>query len=1178
MNIIISEIVTFFSSKIFDWLKERTSKDPKYFKIKNHISSSTQNRAIKELLLTSIENSLKNEIINILTPEEIRESLTSNMDLIFDWILISDKSDISFSFYSDKIKYFSNEKVFRIFYNSLFHQIQGNKNSYSELQNLMIIDRLDEIDNKVAANYELNKEMFLLMQSLSKNAVYTGEFKVIEDKIHLRQFTQARLILNSIERRVLGSNNSDEIEKYYQLLTDSYFFDTTNQLKSTEPLEKLINNTLDDKKRSKRKLYKDLLERKYDFVQKKLDTVFLDITVTEIDQSYFDIQINVFILQRKYKETVDFLLKYKDKFNNYLLWLCRIYYYQSQLNEAKQIIDSNEDYFKKDDYNIKLTKINVLSGYYLERAATKRTFENLQYLNNLIPEINETIILCEDDIGEKAQLHSILGLIYSVLNDIDNARKEYEKSLNIFPNNMNALKNYPFILVNSKNRNDREKALTYIKQYLSEDPNDQLIELLYYNTLVFLSPNKAIIELQNYCGNNEDVKPYLLYAYDASFEFNKAEELIKTFLSCKEPTSTTYFFIGLHYELLNNHKIAIDYYFKAFENGKANNELDRTVDKMLKLSILLKDQNLIKKAIEEIEEKYSVDEIIIQFIEPFSYSLLLLHDFPKCYRYCVKAIDNNIKTRNIYESLFSCYYNTQNYFLALEIIEIYIKEFSHFPQHFLQPITVCYLKTYRLNEAYNILKYLPEPISITEYNYQARFLYEIKKFNEAIIVAHKAYQNYPQNQYVMELFIDLGMIKRGDFLLSEEQAVDLRKCINNYITSNFKNSMLKQLSIDIKAEPEEILKQISPFFPDNNELENQLKLLNDQKLPVSFYKNVINRNILLIYDYLIHQDNYKIWCYNKDANHQIISNKPSIYIDIGSLLLLDTLGLLNYLSEVFTKIFVIQSIYDELHDFEKTIPFSDEKGILMKDNNGNIIYRHDSIPYNEIYEKSKRIITFINENKSIFVVGKPLEIKNKLPPELITLINSAKFETELNIIECAYLSNIPILLENTTFRDLFDSFENSPKSISTIDYMKYLISYGKISFGRYCRALSLMSSQNYASLPFNYRVLLYLIQENGFIIDISITRVFDAICSDNYNKNFTIITLVSTICSIWNIIIHNEVKYKWSNYLLDKLHSLIQSDISGLVTICNVIAYFIYNMKSQKEFISYINGFLKNLL
>jgi hypothetical protein len=33
MNAIITEIVTFFLSKIFDWLMERASKDPKYFKI-----------------------------------------------------------------------------------------------------------------------------------------------------------------------------------------------------------------------------------------------------------------------------------------------------------------------------------------------------------------------------------------------------------------------------------------------------------------------------------------------------------------------------------------------------------------------------------------------------------------------------------------------------------------------------------------------------------------------------------------------------------------------------------------------------------------------------------------------------------------------------------------------------------------------------------------------------------------------------------------------------------------------------------------------------------------------------------------------------------------------------------------------------------------------------------------
>ena len=49
MNEIILDIAKTLASKLFDWLKEKASKDPKYFKIKDIISPSIQNKAINDL-------------------------------------------------------------------------------------------------------------------------------------------------------------------------------------------------------------------------------------------------------------------------------------------------------------------------------------------------------------------------------------------------------------------------------------------------------------------------------------------------------------------------------------------------------------------------------------------------------------------------------------------------------------------------------------------------------------------------------------------------------------------------------------------------------------------------------------------------------------------------------------------------------------------------------------------------------------------------------------------------------------------------------------------------------------------------------------------------------------------------------------------------------------------------
>ena len=121
------------------------------------------------------------------------------MDQIFEWILLTDRSNMSFANHSDKITITSNKDALMMLYKSLFYQIQAYKNNYTELQNLIVLDKLDEIENKVAASLELSNKTYKLISSILQGTEYTGELKEIEEKIQLRQFNEARSVLNSIK-------------------------------------------------------------------------------------------------------------------------------------------------------------------------------------------------------------------------------------------------------------------------------------------------------------------------------------------------------------------------------------------------------------------------------------------------------------------------------------------------------------------------------------------------------------------------------------------------------------------------------------------------------------------------------------------------------------------------------------------------------------------------------------------------------------------------------------------------------------------------------------------------------------------------------------------------------------------------------------------------------------------
>jgi hypothetical protein len=220
---------------------------------------------------------------------------------------------------------------------------------------LIIFDKLDVINDKITSNFELTKENNRVLNIILQNTVYTGELKEIEEKIRLRQFIEARAMLVSLERKILGKGSNEEIEKYYQLLTDSYFLDAANQKEAIQHLEKLIIYTTDSEKRKKRKILKQLLEGNFANVKTELDALFVDSEYnSRIDQSYFDIQINCYVLQKLLGSAIDFIEKYKSRLNNYPLWLCRIYYYQSNIHGARNVIEENNDYFNVEDFDIQM--------------------------------------------------------------------------------------------------------------------------------------------------------------------------------------------------------------------------------------------------------------------------------------------------------------------------------------------------------------------------------------------------------------------------------------------------------------------------------------------------------------------------------------------------------------------------------------------------------------------------------------------------------------------------------------------------------------------------------------------------------------------------------------------------------------------------------------------------------
>jgi hypothetical protein len=63
---------------------------------------------------------------------------------------------------------------------------------------------------------------------------------------------------------------------------------------------------------------------------------------------------------------------------------------------------------------------------------------------------------------------------------------------------------------------------------------------------------------------------------------------------------------------------------------------------------------------------------------------------------------------------------------------------------------------------------------------------------------------------------------------------------------------------------------------------------------------------------------------------------------------------------------------------------------------------------------------------------------------------------------------------------------------------------------------------------------------------------------------------------IWGEMIPVEIKYRWTDYIIDKIISYFKPVKNYLSTISDNITKYVYNMKSQKELRNYIKKYIDN--
>ena len=1177
-------LAEYLFGKVIQKLEDKINENSLYQKLTGYIPIvSSHNSQLKQLLEESVEIAKTNEIVAGLQYNDIISSIDENIDIIIDCIVLS-KHQIPLSTFLIRLKYTNDNEEYRkqieTFYKSLYEQLHIKKQNYPTLQNIQIQNELglikDELETGFSKTFAGMSNIFSKFEgySISLKTIidsvtisYNDELNAIERKIEIREFTIAREMALNLEDKISKSNKHEEIEKLYALIINTYLLEGGRQEAALEYFDKLILHTKDDKKLKARRILCKVIKKDFQNAQIELDSIFHLTNHEEIDNIFFENQINLYFMSADYVNGEKFINENKKYIKNYQYFLALMLIQQRKINEAHNLLEENEYFFSDKDFGIQEIKILIRSHYLLQVISNKIDIEIINELRELSVEISKLIRNAGDCKKKISYLHSTKAIILAAIFEKESAKNEYEKALDLDSINYNALKNYPYLLLD--NPANMNKGLQLIKKYLDEYPDLLEDKILYYSILTEINPEMVINELSDEI--NIDLKIYLVYALDITNQHTKAEIHLKEMLKEHENVFSIQFCAGWHYTNLKKQSLALESFMKAYQLCKNENDYNSVFYFLLRIVC---SDHCLNKMIEIkylLETKYSRTIILLKYPEQYIHLLLVLKKYDTCIDCCNELRQSGSSNDYIAIAEFTCYYNTKNFQKVKKILDE--NRINYSDDILIRMAHACAsIGEYELTK--EILKKTKKPESKEDFIILSRLLFYIKEYQSSLKMIHDAYLKFPNERSIQECFIQLVF---GHHIQPKTNDItnSFGKCLYSYRISEYENKIIQEISIPKNASGEEILKLISEKFPNNSDIDKKMELICANRLPISFYKSIFGKSIFSIHDMIVNSTNIPIWCTEQfEKNWENIKVAP-LYIDLSSLITLELLNLLDVVKRLFPKIFFTQSVIDMILFFDNEISQPHYQSAIIRYGKLDdfVIENSSEQIVKKIRERIRRIKTFVLSGDNIQIIGTVLNPKRIIKKQIDDfLINYEKVDiTESDTMSFSYLEDCQAMIESVALRAAFNYFDNSPISFGIDSLLKYFLENSLILESKYYLSLTLLIENNYKQIPISVKHLFFIIQYEGYVILRKHNRLFNIFASQEYNFINIVDMIISLLNHIWNDIIPSEKKkFEWSDYLFGiiALNPLMNDEWES--RILNSVSTYIRTRQNSISFIEYI--------
>lgn len=1076
-----------------------------YTKLTDSMPQVFSQEDVNKIIKEAFENARKCNYLKDIDKEELELLLSDNAELIYSWII----DDQQFNSELLRLQSDEHKKKHITFLQQIFYFIRISRNSYLSFSTERVLSKLDVLKMQSnAVSNQLDRIETKLEWSFSK------ELEKIESKIKDRLSAEAISFLEALEIKILQSRNDEEIEKFYQLYTEAYLINSENQQKSLPYLNKLISYTTDNfLKWYRRALYK-IIDNKFDEVKTLLNEYQLDKFLGKSKQLYFSIKINYLMLTKQISEVEQFLEDEKDNIDDYFQWVMSLFLSQGLYEKAvKQIDLCKEEDSKKIVNKVLICQAKVF--FYIERMQLEGKTENIRNsLLDVVKDIDDTLKQIHEDRAREKTLLLLKGMIFQNINKIDEAFSMYHKIEELGgSSDPNFLRNYAISLLLKANY---EKSLDYVKKTLEVIPEDTLCLEIYYSMMCTVNPEKAVEELQNFKETEEtlDIKLKLIEAFVRQDKIKTAEEMLKEF-EYKYPENSDVIFAFAELECLKGKlDIATELYKKIIAKHVKNPLYVASIRKLLQIGLNQRNLILLSELIRIIDiEKNRTYEYLSIIGYEIIYALILLGDIIKAHSIVIKMEEYNLLTNDILRLDMSCQFHSKNYEKAIEIYNTLKTLVQILPEdRKIYLYSLYYLgKRDDLLEAIDVM---PTPCNPNEYIAQSQTIRNLGVFEKAIKIAHDAYVKYPDNQYVVENFIQM-IFTRGMEQIDDNVIKDFYKCRDIYFANPNSTHSFKVIQLPTDAKGEDILRILNENLPKQKKID-YLNFLNEHHFHISILAKKFN--YFFMWKNVIELPQYKIFlsnCSVPDLKRQYdnISEKEVI-IDLPSLITCAYLDILQYLAQFFAKIFISQDSIDVLErakNSQYNVYAENSMSGLYELNNYS--YPDKKIDYSDLREYLNRIDRF-RENDNVRVVGSQLEPKSQLQEDLVNFLEKAEMlETSDVLYACS--SNIQIMLESYVMRVAMKELKSSiiPFEVETI--LLKLVKTGKMNTEHYFAAIYKLLKAKYYCVYFDFNFIIYYLERNNYSDSEETDFLQSLFISDAYIKDWMASILTNVILKIF---------------------------------------------------------------